>query len=281
MTIAEGLRSGAEALKASSIDSPEREAAVLMRHVLKCDAAFIVAHPEQRLNAVESILFKAVLKRRAAREPFQYISGMQEFYGLEFEVNRDGLIPRPETEILVEAAINEFPDHGGTKFCEIGVGSGCIAISILANLPTATAVAGDVSEAALRLAAKNAEKHLVADRMELVCSNVFENIVDHEFDMIVSNPPYVQDSVIETLQDEVRSFEPRVALEGGKDGLKVIRTIIEESPGYLIPGGVLLIEIGWDQSDRVRELLDPAAWQSVEFLPDLHGIPRILKGKLR
>jgi release factor glutamine methyltransferase len=281
MTIAEALRSGTETLQTASIESPEREAASLLKFVLKCDTAFLYAHPETRLDAVQSILFKAVVKRRAGHEPFQYITGVQEFYGLEFEVSRDVLIPRPETEILVEAAIDALRNVSAPHLCEIGVGSGCISVSILKNLPNATAIAADVSDGAIRVAAKNAEKHSVTDRLAFVRSNVFENVDGVDFDAIVSNPPYIAASDIELLQEEVRSFEPRSALAGGPDGLDIVKQIIEDAPKYLSAGGLLLIEIGWDQSERVADMLDNDIWKDVEFLPDLQGIPRILRANVR
>jgi release factor glutamine methyltransferase len=279
--IAEAIKTGAETLRNSSVVSPERETMLLLRHVLKCDAAFIYSHPERRLNAVESILFKAVIKRRAAHEPFQYISGVQEFYGLDFAVTPEVLIPRPETEILVETAINEFKGREDVRFCEIGAGSGCISVSILANLPNSIAVAGDISPAALAATAKNAEMHHVSDRLRLVLSDVFEGLSDEAFDMIVSNPPYVPELDIETLQAEVRSFEPHLALSGGAYGLDIIKRIVAESSKYLKEKGLLLIEIGWDQSDTVDRLFDRTVWRTVEFVPDLQGIPRIIKARLR
>lgn len=279
MTIADAIKSGAETLRNSSVASPERESMLLLRHVLKCDAAFVYSHPEQRLSAIESILFKAVIKRRAAHEPFQYISGVQQFYGIDFAVTPDVLIPRPETEILVEAAINELKDSDGVRFCEIGVGSGCISISILVNLPNSTAVAIDVSTGALEIAAKNAETHRVSARLELVRSHVFESLDDGAFDMIVSNPPYVPEHEIETLQAEVRSFEPHLALAGGVDGLVIIKRIVADGPKFLKENGLLLLEIGWDQSEAVDRLFDRTLWPTVEFIPDLQGIPRIIKAR--
>jgi release factor glutamine methyltransferase len=279
MTVAEGLTDGAKLLQENSVAEPESEAVLLMSHALKRDRTFIYAHPEYRLSAVESILFKAVIRRRATHEPFQYIVGRQEFYGLEFYVTPDVLIPRPETEILVEAAIKEFRDRESCKFFEVGVGSGCISVSILANLPNATAVAADVSYTALVVAGNNANNNGVSDRLELQLSDVYESVDDREFDLIVSNPPYVADHDIGTLQREVRDFEPKTALSGGPDGLAIIRRIIEGAPKLLKQNGMLLMEIGWDQSDRVGNILDKGGWQNVEKMPDLQGIPRIMSAR--
>ena len=276
MTVAEGLRDGAKLLQENTIAEPQREVVLLMGHALKRDRTFIYANPDYRLNAVESILFKAVLRRRAAHEPFQYIVGRQEFYGLEFYVTPDVLIPRPETEILVEAAINEFQDDENCKFLEVGVGSGCISVSILANLPNATALGGDVSYKALVVAGNNAENNGVSKRLDLQLSNVYDSIDDREFDLIISNPPYVADTELDSLQREVRDYEPKAALSGGPDGLDLIRRLVKGAPKLLRPNGMLLIEIGWDQSERVADLLKRQGWKTINMQPDLQGIPRIV-----
>ena len=280
MTVAEGLRDGAKLLQENSIAEPDSEAVLLMGHALKRDRAFIYAHPEYRLSAVESILFKAVIRRRSSHEPFQYITGRQEFYGLEFYVTPDVLIPRPETEILIEAAIKQFREQEQFKFLEVGIGSGCISVSILANLPRATALGSDVSYKALVVAGNNAEANRVSDRLELQISNVYESVDDREFDLIASNPPYVADPDLATLQREVRDFEPRTALSGGPDGLDIVRRIIAEAPKLLKPNGMLMMEIGWDQSERVSKIFDAGSWKSIEMLPDLQGIPRIVVAKI-
>jgi len=232
------------------------------------------------VSAVESILFKAVIRRRSSHEPFRYITGRQEFYGLEFYVTPDVLIPRPETEILVEAAIKQFREQEQFKFLEVGVGSGCISVSILANLPRATALGSDVSYKALVVAGNNAEANRVSDRLELQISNVYESVDDREFDLIVSNPPYVAESDLATLQREVRDFEPRTALSGGPDGLDIVRRIIAGAPKLLKPNGMLMMEVGWDQSERVSKIFDAGGWKSIEMLPDLQGIPRIVVAKM-
>lgn len=280
MTIAEALKTGAYSLATHAIPSPEHESSLLLRHVLKCDAAFVYAHPDRRLNAMESILFKAVIKRRASHEPFQYIVGKQEFFGMDFEVTPDVLIPRPETEILVEAVIEEYKERGAFRFCEIGVGSGCISTALLANLPQSSAVGVDISTAAIEIAGRNARRHNVSERLELVHSDMFDGVSETSFDLFVSNPPYVPDGDLDSLQQEVKGFEPRVALTGGTDGLDIVRTLISQSPKYLIPNGFLFIEIGWDQSERVADLLDRRVWASFELMPDLQGIPRIVKARL-
>jgi release factor glutamine methyltransferase len=280
MNISTALSSAAEVLKEAGIAEFRKEAASLMAFILDKDAAFVVAHSEDELLANQKILFDSCIRRRAKREPFQHITGRQEFYGLDFEVSPDVLIPRPETEILVETAIEILSEREKPHFFEIGSGSGCITISILHNVENAQAVAADISDNALAVAATNAEKHNVASRLALRQADVFAGI-NGEFDLIVSNPPYVPDGQLESLQAEVRMFEPRVALSGGDDGLLIIKRIIDGAPAFLGANGYLLMEIGFDQAGRVRELFDPSVWLNVEFLPDLQGIPRITKARSR
>jgi release factor glutamine methyltransferase len=220
------------------------------------------------------MLFKSVIRQRAKREPFQYITGRQEFYGLEFEVRPGVLIPRPETEFLVEAAIEVLSPIDNPRFYEIGVGSGCISVSILHAVQGARAVAVDTSDAALELADRNADKHGVAERLELISGDTFERAIG-QFDLIVSNPPYIPHGDIQALQPEVRQFEPREALAGGPDGLSVIERIVDDAPLRLLPAGVLLVEIGFDQAESVEKLFDQNVWQRVEFIADLQDIPRI------
>ena len=280
MTVAEGLKEGTKVLRENAVAEPERESVLLMAHALKRDSTFIYAHPEYRLNAVESILFKAVIRRRASHEPFQYIVGHQEFFGLDFYLTPDVLIPRSETEILVQAAINEFRNHDGVTFLEVGIGSGCISVSILANLPNARAIGVDASYKALAVAASNAEKNGVADRLELQLSDVYDGVDEREFDLIVSNPPYVSDRDLNSLQREVRDFEPRIALSGGRDGLDIIRRIISGAPKLLRSDGMLLMEMGWDQSEKVVPIFEPSGWRHIEMLPDLQTIPRIVSARM-
>ena len=277
-TIAETLKIAAEVLRHGEIAEPRREAGSLLAFALQKDKTFLIAHSEYELSKQEETRFHKFLRRRAKREPFQYITGKQEFYGLDFEVSKDVLIPRPETELIVENAVELLPENG--KFCEIGVGSGCISISILREVKTASAIGLDVSEEALRIAAKNAENHGVSDRLELKTSDVFDVLQNRKFDLVVSNPPYISSENIENLQAEVRDFEPLSALTDGRDGFSIIKRIVENAPNFLKPRGFLLMEIGFDQSDTVKQMFSPKIWQSVEILPDLQNIPRTVKANL-
>ena len=285
MTILDLLNKNAKRLSDAGVADPRREASSLLAFALDKPSAFLIAHPEYELTNDEADRFEGFVSRRENREPFQYITGRQEFYGLDFEVTPDVLIPRPETEILVEEAIHELSKLkklnklSELKFCEIGVGSGCISVSILRNVPNATAIGIDISETALAVAGRNAECHGVADRLSLQIGDVFARVTD-KFDMIVSNPPYIPDADLTDMQKEVRDFEPHKALFAGTDGLDIIRRIVAEAPNYLNPGGLLLIEIGFGQAENLKSLFDLSTWNEPEFLSDLQGIERIVRLQL-
>lgn len=278
--ISEILKKATEILRASGIAEPRREANSLLAFALAKSKTFLIAHSEYELSGEEEISFRAVLQRRAGREPLQYITGKQEFYGLDFIVTPDVLIPRPETEMIVENALEILKlREKETRFCEIGVGSGCISVAILHNARAASAVGLDVSEKALEIAQKNAEKHLVAKRLSLKVSDVFSGLTDEKFDFIVSNPPYIPLEDIESLQAEVRDFEPLNALTDGGKGLSIIEKIIADAPRFLKPNGFLLMEIGFGQAAGVKRMFDAGIWQHVEILPDLQGIGRMIKAR--
>lgn len=276
MTIAEALTEAAAILSIADVPDARRDADSLLRIAIRRDKAFVIAHPEYTMRQDELERFREFVERRASREPLQYIAGVTEFYGLDFEVTPDVLIPRPETELIVEKGIEFLKSLNDPIFCEIGVGSGCIAVSILANVKNAKAIAGDVSKKALTVAARNAEKHRVADRLELKTSNIFDTIPKIEFDLIVSNPPYVPKKDVETLQAEVGLFEPHIALSDGSDGLSIIRNIVKRSPERLRSGGLLLMEIGFDQAKAVENMFGTDEWQSVKIEEDLQSIPRMV-----
>jgi release factor glutamine methyltransferase len=279
MNIASALEQAAEVLAEAGVADARREAASLLAFAINKDRTFLIAHPEQDLSAATLAAYKSFINRRSQHEPYQYIVGRQEFFGLDFEVTSDVLVPRPETEILVEKAIDILKDLPDPSFCEIGVGSGCISVSILHSVNVATATAVDVSDRAIAIARHNAEQNGVANRLSLQMADIFSEVAGR-FDLVVSNPPYVPTRQIETLQAEVRRFEPLTALEGGADGLDIIKRIVKQSPGHLISHGVLLMEIGFDQSERVRQLFDGSVWETPEFIDDLQGIPRIVAAKL-
>jgi len=278
--LSEKLDEAEAILRDSGVIDSRREAGLLLALALKRNKTFLVAHPEYLLNAAEESTVDGFVRRRSSHEPFQYISGVQEFYGLEFEVTPDVLIPRPETEMVVDHAVKILDSKKRASFCEVGVGSGCIAISILVQARSATAIGVDLSQAALKVAQRNSEKHGVTERFALRESDTFDALTDDQFDLIVSNPPYVPDGDIAGLQAEVRNFEPQAALAGGPDGLSIIRRIVQAAPRFLTGRGYLLLEIGFDQSPKVIRLFDTSIWQPPELFPDLQGIPRLVVARM-
>lgn len=280
MDISETLESATDILRSSGITEPRREAASLLAFALQKDRTFLFAHSEYRLCDQEKRKFQQLVERRAAHEPFQYITGHQEFYGLDFAVTKAVLIPRPETELIVEHALELLRPRANPRFCEVGVGSGCISIAVLHKIRTATALGLDISAEALEIAGQNAQKHYAAERLKLELSDVFAVLREERFDLIVSNPPYVPSGELADLQAEVREFEPQIALTDGKDGLSIIRRLITESPKFLKPESFLLLEIGFSQAAKVSAMFDPAIWRARDILPDLQGIPRMVKAQL-
>lgn len=279
MNIAEALAQASSTLASAGVSESRREASSLLSFVIIRPAAFLIAHPEYELTEDERARYTDAVGRRSRREPFQYITGKQEFYGLEFDVGPGVLIPRPETEILVEAAIERLSPLDSPRLLEIGVGTGCISIAVLHSVKHASAVAVDISPIALRTAGRNANKHEVGDRLTLQMGDVFEGL-NGSFDLIASNPPYVPATDIAGLQPEVRDFEPHLALSGGLDGLDVVQRIVAGASQLLNSGGSLLIEIGFGEADGVRQIVDPSIWDDVRFLPDLQGIPRIFAARM-
>jgi release factor glutamine methyltransferase len=273
-TIESALTEGAATLKTAGVDDPRNQANLLLMHVLGRDRTFLLAHPEEHLSAKQFDQYQALVTRRAAGYPLQYLTGRQEFFQLDFEVTPDVLIPRPETELIVEVGIEILKDEAAPFFADVGTGSGAIAISLLQELPRARAIAVDVSGGALEVAQRNAERHRVSDRLRLVESNLFTAIdPGAAFDLIVSNPPYIPSPDLNGLQLEVR-HEPRGALEGGPDGLAVVRRLLRDASDFLRANGYLVFEIGFDQHEAVKELIDHGEWKLIELRNDLQGIPR-------
>ena len=269
-SIADVLKEATQILESAGVPEARREAGSLLSFVTGKDRTFLIAHAEDEVNDVDQ--FREVVERRAAGEPLQYITGTQDFFGREFRVTPDVLIPRPETELLVEAALEV--NKAATLICDVGTGSGCIALTLLCELNHARAVALDKSAAALEVAKFNAQELGIADRAEFVVSDCFDSLDRREFDLIVSNPPYVSAGVVEGLQREVRDHEPLIALSPGPDGLSIIRRLVQESPKFLKQNGHLIMEIGFDQGEAVQRLIDANVWELLEVRPDLQCIPR-------
>lgn len=276
-SIAQAILQGANKLRQAGVPDERREAGSLLMYVLDRDRSYILTHAEAELSDEQVEKFIDSVDERGRGKPLQYITGCQEFFGLEFEVNSDVLIPRPETELLVEAALSLVSQNETPFICDVGTGSGCIVVTLLHKLPRARAVALDISPAALAVAERNATRHGVHDRLSLIASDCFAGLGPASgpgFDLIVSNPPYVAEPAIDGLQREVRDFEPRAALVSGQDGLIVIRRLLLESRDYLKSGGLLVFEIGFDQHDAVRQLIDENSWKLLEIYDDLQGLPR-------
>lgn len=272
-SIAEAILEATKTLRVAGLAEPRREAGSLLANVLGKDQTFLITRAEILLTAEQLSTFRQQVTRRAGGEPLQYITGFQEFFGLEFEVTRDALIPRPETELLVETALGLMGD--APFICDIGTGTGCISVSLLHERPRARAIAVDISPNAARLASRNAARNDVDKRISLLVADRFAAFHETQtFDLIVSNPPYVIDRDWEGLQREVRDHEPRLALTSGSDGLTMIRRLIREAPAFLVTGGHLLMEIGYDQRVAVEQMIDPLFWKLVAIHNDLQGIPR-------
>jgi release factor glutamine methyltransferase len=258
------------------VPEARREAGSLLSHVIGKDRTFLISHAEDIVAGDDLARFREAVARRASGEPLQYITGVQDFYGREFRVTTDVLIPRPETELLVEAALEVIAHKPAPLICDVGTGSGCIAVTLVCERTDARAVAIDVSARALAVAEDNALRHGVSDRMRFTISDCFESMDRTAFDLVVSNPPYVSADALPGLQREVRDHEPLVALSPGADGLDVIRRLLRDAPAFLKTDGYLIMEIGFDQGEKVQRLIDEKLWRLDEIRPDLQGIPRIV-----
>jgi release factor glutamine methyltransferase len=281
LSIGNAVRESAQRLGEAAIAEPRREAGSLLAHVLGRDRSFVIAHANDPLADEASAAFRSLIERRAGGEPLQYLTGHQEFFKLDFVVTPAVLIPRPETELVIETALELLRGDPEPYIADIGTGSGCIAISILHELSVARAVATDISPDALQVARRNAERHGVADRLALLESDCFSAIdANRRFTLIASNPPYVSDDQMTDLQREVR-HEPRAALAGGPDGLSIIRRLLLEARPFLRPGGHFVFEVGFEQSAAVEKLIDLRVWKLIEIRPDLQRIPRtfVVQGK--
>lgn len=278
MTVAEAVKEGARVLERAGSLDPRRDAALLLRHLLGLDAAQFFLRSDHQIAPEQLRAYMSLIERRASGEPVQYITGHQEFYGLDFIVGRDVLIPRPETELIVEKTIELARGLPNPIIVDVGTGSGCIAVALAKNLPGARLIATDISEAALELARLNAERHRA--RIEFFCGDLLEPLrhlrIEGSVDFIVSNPPYVPSSEPSLLQPEVLNYEPALALFGGPDGLEFHRRLLGESGRYLKPGRYMIIEIGYGQVEAIRTLINPLDWELIEVRNDLQGIPRAL-----
>mgnify|MGYP004632673525 CR=1 FL=1 len=275
MTIREALRAATARLEQADVPDADVDASYLLASVLKEDTLAMRINGHRALTEEQEKAFDALCDRRAAREPLQYILGETEFMGLTFHVEPGVLIPRADTEILVEKALKVMPPNA--RVLDIGTGSGAIAVSLARLGQAARVTAVDVSDKALEIARKNAENN-GAD-VEFVKSDCFSALQGRKYDMIVSNPPYISDEEMQTLMPEVRQ-EPELALFGGGDGLDFYRKIIQGAKEHLCGGGQLFFEIGYDQGEAVQRLMEQAGYREVECVQDFAGLDRVVFGTL-
>ena len=250
------------------------EARILMAHALQCSRVQLVIRDNDALSAEQVNEISGLLLRRMQGEPIAYLTGEREFYGLRFAVTPDVLIPRPETELLVELGMERLPQAG--RAADLGTGSGAVAVALAHARRDAHVTATDISEAALTIARRNADHHRV--KIELLRSDWFD-VLDGLFDLIVSNPPYIAASDVHLTQGDLR-FEPPSALTDHANGMTALSTLIDGAPAHLKPGGWLLLEHGYDQATAVRKLLARAGWSDVQSWRDLAGIERVSGGRL-
>ena len=306
MDVRTALRQGLAQLREAKVPSFTLAAELLLLHALGRDRTWLYANAEEQVSCVDADRFFALIARRARGEPTQHLTGQQEFWGLQLEVTPDVLIPRPETEHVIEVALDRLAvgqrragrkqalTGEGLQIADIGTGSGCIAIALAKELPSATIYATDISSAALSVAQRNAQHHSVSQRIHFIESNLLERVsiagpqqaahllgkaAPHEsgcFHLIASNPPYIGRREAATLMREVRDHEPEIALYGGEDGYELYADLIAQAAAHLKPAGILVLELGHSSLPAVQPLLDAPAWTNVGVTNDLAGIPRVL-----
>jgi release factor glutamine methyltransferase len=292
------LKEGMARLRAAQVPSATLAAELLLLHVLGRDRAWTYAHPEAPLDRAAVENYRALLARRSSGEPTQYLTGKQEFWGLEFEVTPAVLIPRPETEHIVEVALERLGERGIKinmrtgepspllRVADVGTGSGCLAVALARELPHAEIFATDISAAALEVARRNAGRHDVADRIHFLQTDLAEKLLHDSqstgqesrlFDLVVSNPPYVARDQAAELPREVREHEPASALFGGPTGVELYARLIGQAAALLAPRGILVLELGYNGAEAVRSTLArQRAWANVTVTNDLAGVPRVL-----
>lgn len=276
MRLGEKLSSAIQQLKAAQVPSPRLNAELLLMFILGCDRAYLYGHPERELTEDELQRYEEALAQRSTGVPAQYLTGHQEFWGLDLIVGPAVLIPRPETEHVIETVLacvelGSSPDR--VKIVDVGTGSGCIALALAKELPQAEIHATDISAAALELARANAARHQLTNRIHFHETDLLDGVERSAFDLVVSNPPYVGDAEEDQVQLEVRKFEPRIAVFAGATGMEVIKRLVPQAHDVLKPRGWLVMEISGTIADNVREELN--GWEEIQITNDLQGIPRV------
>jgi release factor glutamine methyltransferase len=276
MTLREWLRKGEEQLGAGPhADRARRDTETLLLRLVGKNRAWLLAHLDEDFAGCTAIRFASLLDRRHRGEPIQYIVGETEFFGLPFKVTPDVLIPRPETEHLVEKAIELARLRASPRIVDVCTGSGAIAVAMARALPAAGITATDLSDAALTIARENAQRNGVESHIRFLEGDLLAPLAGEQFEIMVANPPYVPTIERESMSVEVRDHEPALALFAGVDGLDVYRRLISAAPSVLVSGGFIVLEIGYGQARAVEELLAVAGFTQIEFIPDLQGIGRV------
>ena len=274
-TIADVLKQAAARLRDAAVPNDLLDAQTLLAHALGKDRTYLIINFNETLADDLQTKYQSFIERRAAGEPLQYIVGHQEFYGLEFEVTPAVLIPRPETELIVEETIRLAANITEPVIIDVGTGSGCIAVTLARELEEARVMATDISAAALQVARRNAAKHDLSARIQFLETNLLNGIAV-KADFIVSNPPYIAPHELPTLQREVRDWEPHTALTDFADGLQFYRRLLDEAPAHLKPNGYLIFEMGYQQAETIKAFVDRTIWGDPKALRDLQGIKRTL-----
>ena len=286
-TLGEYLQWGIILLRERIIETPQLDAELLLAHALKVDRPYLICHSEDILEPQNKIDFFKLLERRLRYEPIAYILGRREFYGRNFSLNHDVLIPRPDSETIVDFALKKLREKtpAPVDILDLGTGSGVLGITLSAEYPYARTSATDISSKALQVAKSNATSLGVAKRMQFAQGDLFaalDHLETKKFDLIVTNPPYLNPNEKNALQADIRDFEPEVALFSPKDGLAIIEKIAHTASNYLKPSGILLSELGFEQEKEVRKLfVDCGDWVDIEILHDLSQYPRAIKVVLK
>jgi release factor glutamine methyltransferase len=287
MQLRTALKTGLATLLQHQVPSAQLAAELLLMHTLRCDRAFLHTHAESHLTPEQTERYFLLIGERISGKPTQYITGHQEFWGLDFEVTPDVLIPRPETEHSVERVLelvrrSGFPKDARLRMVDVGTGSGCIALALASELPRATLFGSDISRPALVVASRNAVRLGMPDRVEFLEGDLLVRFLDRDFlgtfDFVISNPPYVGERDIEMVQQEVRQFEPRIAWGNLERGDEIYARLFPQALEVLRPGGFVVVEIGYNMGDQVLALLGHG-WKEIEVMPDLAGIPRVISAR--
>lgn len=278
MNIRELIIKNSIILKEAGIEEYKLEAELFLAHTLNTTRLDILTDAFREVSERDREVFENMIKRRSLHEPAAYITGSREFMGLDFNVQRGILIPRPDTEILVEAVIEKVKEKGFKNLVEVGIGSGCISISI-AKYTDIECVGSDISPVAIETATENAKINEVEDRVKFYLGDVFKGIPEGKYDIIVSNPPYIREKDMELLMDDVKDYEPHTALYGGKDGLDFYRKITDGGKKLLNDGGYIFYEIGYDEAVEVSEILEKNGFVDIEVVKDLSGLDRVVSAR--